>query len=402
MTARRILARRARPVLACVLAAVCALAACGTTQAAHETLPAVTISAQPQLGISLANTAGTWAAVPMGTSGTNLFWELFLRPAGTTRWQLVTPPGVADNGGLVAAAGPGQSLTVGFRPSQYLTFSPLAATANGGRAWSGLPAVLPGGFAADPDALAAAPGGELIGLAAAGGGTLYSSASAGGSWKQLTTAPALARQRATQECGVDALTAVTLTASGDPLVGASCARPGNTGIYLSSGGSWRAAGPALPTSLSGAAIRVLRLTATPAGTDAILTASARTGRSVVGAWASGASPGGPGQRWTLTEPLEVGASQILSSGPGPGDEIYVLLRTAGGNRLEMCQTPGNVWHCVPAVPAGTTTIVPGPGGQADALAVHGSQLTVWTTTPGNRSWKAGQTIKVNIPYGSSG
>ena len=62
----------------------------------------------------------------------NNFWQLFVRPAGTTRWKLVTPPGVADNGGLVLADG-GQSLVTGFRPSQYLTYSPLIATRDGGR-----------------------------------------------------------------------------------------------------------------------------------------------------------------------------------------------------------------------------------------------------------------------------
>ena len=48
---------------------------------------------------------GTWAIVAMGgpAAGENQFWELLARPAGSTRWELVTPPGVADNGGLVAA-----------------------------------------------------------------------------------------------------------------------------------------------------------------------------------------------------------------------------------------------------------------------------------------------------------
>ena len=68
----------------------------------------------------------------------------------------------------------------------------------------------------------------------------------------------------------------------------------------------------------------------------------------------------------------------------------------------MCQAASGPWHGVPAVPAGTATIVPGPSGQAEALAVHGSQLTVWTAAPGGHSWTALQTVKVNIPYGSSG
>ena len=68
----------------------------------------------------------------------------------------------------------------------------------------------------------------------------------------------------------------------------------------------------------------------------------------------------------------------------------------------MCQTRGSLWQCFPTVPAGTVTIVPGPAGQAEALAVHRSQLTVWAANSGGHSWTAVQTIKVNIPYGSSG
>ena len=59
------------------------------------------------------------------------FWQLFVRPAGASRWVLVTPQGVADNGGLVAAAGT-TSVTVGFRPSQNLAFSPLATSTDAG------------------------------------------------------------------------------------------------------------------------------------------------------------------------------------------------------------------------------------------------------------------------------
>ena len=55
-------------------------------------------------------------------AGANQFWELFARAAASDRWELVTPPGVASNGGLVAAGGPA-TLSVAFRPSQGLTFS---------------------------------------------------------------------------------------------------------------------------------------------------------------------------------------------------------------------------------------------------------------------------------------
>ncbi len=65
----------------------------------------------------------------------NNFWELFVRPTGTAPWRLATPAGVADNGGLEVAGTGGPSLVTGFRPSQDLTFSPLATTADGGASW---------------------------------------------------------------------------------------------------------------------------------------------------------------------------------------------------------------------------------------------------------------------------
>jgi hypothetical protein len=87
---------------------------------------------------------------------------LFVRPAGSTQWKLVTPPGAADNGGLVVADAGGQSLITGFRPSQYLTYTPLTATRDGGQVWA--PAgPLDAAVANIPDALAIAPGtGQLL------------------------------------------------------------------------------------------------------------------------------------------------------------------------------------------------------------------------------------------------
>src|ERR1700728_4891691 len=89
------------------------------------------------LSTSLVTAQGTWAITVMGGSAAseNNFWQVFVRTAGASQWSLVTPPGVADNRGLVAA-GPPASLTVGFRPSQDLLFSPLAASTDAGRTWT--------------------------------------------------------------------------------------------------------------------------------------------------------------------------------------------------------------------------------------------------------------------------
>lgn len=120
MRARR--AAGALALAATVLAAGCDSAA-GSGQSAARAGPP---RGPALLATSLTTGTGTWAVAVMGGSAAshNNFWQLFVRPAGTTRWKLATPPGVADNGGLVMAYAGGRSLIAAFRPSQYLTYTP--------------------------------------------------------------------------------------------------------------------------------------------------------------------------------------------------------------------------------------------------------------------------------------
>src|SRR5579863_5486555 len=129
--------RQRQAVLALVRAGlVTGLAAGCGSQAAPASAPALRVQTAP-LSTSLVTPQGTWAVAVMGGSAAtdNNFWQLFVRPAGASRWSLVTPQGVADNGGLVAGGASG-SVTVGFRPSQDLTFSPLATSTDAGRKWA--------------------------------------------------------------------------------------------------------------------------------------------------------------------------------------------------------------------------------------------------------------------------
>ena len=117
---------------AVMLAATGAVAACGSSTASSVSAsgaPGVA-SGTVSMATSIATTADDWAVVPM--SADPAFWEVFARAGNSGSWKLVTPPGVADNGGLVASAGGAKSLTIAVRPSQDLVFSPLAETANGG------------------------------------------------------------------------------------------------------------------------------------------------------------------------------------------------------------------------------------------------------------------------------
>ena len=92
---------------------------------------------------------------------TNTFWEVFTLPSGGQRWTEHTPPDVADNGGLVIAS-TSAGAVIGFRPSELLSFSPLAITTDGGNTYA--PGLLSGGLADVPDSLSVSPSGRRAAL----------------------------------------------------------------------------------------------------------------------------------------------------------------------------------------------------------------------------------------------
>ena len=337
--------------------------------------------------------AGTWAVAVMGGSAArhNNFWQLLIRPAGSTRWKLVTPPGTADNGGLVLA-GAGRALIAAFRPSQYLRFTPLAETRTGGQAWTSLSPV-GAALASAPDALAAEPAsGRLLALLA--NGTAAQSAPGYTAWKTVASRRILAATPTGLHCALRALTAASFTPSGIPLVGGSCARPGAAGIFADVSGTWQAAGPVLPGALARQDIAVLRLTQTGKQTVALLTAGHGPAASLLAAWSAG-----NGGHWALSPPLPLHGAALTSASFGPGGTAAVILT---GRRGEAITSAGGQWHLLPALPPGTVTLAPGTGGSVSALAVHRATLTVWQASPADATWTTVQTLSVPIQFGSSG
>jgi hypothetical protein len=361
-----------------------ALAGCGSTPAAGPPVPAVPAAAPP-LQTSFADGTGTgWAVVEMGgpAAQEENFWEMFARPPGTAAWRLVTPAGVADNGGLVAASTGGASLLTGFLPSQDLTFSPLAATSDGGASWSTAGPVNPG-LADVPDALAADPSGSLIALTS-GGAELGQHG--GAAWTRLITARALAATPAGQPCQVTGLTAVAFGRAGAPVLGAGCGRPAFAGIFTESGGRWHAAGPAVPNVRGD--VEVLRLAAVGTGLVALLRAGTGPDATTVAAWYDG-------NRWTLSAPLRTGI--VRSTAIGPGGSVGIILNATHAATLA---GPGAPWRALPALPRWAATLALGAGGQVDAITAHAATFTDWRLSPA-AGWSQGQTIRVTIPYGSS-
>lgn len=397
-------ARAAWSTGAGLLALVTAMAGCGNSPA-----PARSASSHPRSGITAADLATSlavpggagWAVVQMGGPAArhDNFWELFVRPAGSTDWKLATPAGVASNGGLVmTVSGPG-SLLAGFRPSQNLTFSPLAATTDAGANWSQRN-VLDAGLADVPGALASGPGGRL--LAMTGTGDIYSGTHGGASWSRLTGERAVARTAAGRACGLSALSAVAYTSAGQPLLAGDCRSAGTAAIFVLRAGTWQAARPSLPAALRHEPVSVIGLNAAGARITAILAAWAGRSTAVLAAWSAD-----DGSTWTISPPLTTGpatAGRPSVSFGASGSASLLLPASHAVSGGAVIGWRAAAWQSLPSLPADATTLAATAAGQPEVLAVHGSTFAAWQLggSRGPSAWTLQQTVEVTIPYGSSG
>jgi hypothetical protein len=385
----------AAAAVAAAIASSAALTACSssTSSSASSSGDAKAASAPAvSLATSLSTTEDSWAIVPMTANPT--FWEVFVRPAKSATWELVTPPGVADNGGLVAAADAGKSLTVAVRPSQDLKFSPLASTGDAGANWStGGP--LSAAVAASPGALAVS-GSRLAALL--GNGTIEASSDAGSSWRTLAKPGTIAASATGKKCGTVGVTAVSFgPLPTDVLAAGSCGATGATGFFAySAADGWQR----LSLPVAGQLVRL------GAGTALV---RAKAGLTAVweGGWVAYAPLTGSVKPssvpWTPSAPLPVTSAVIASGGlagataASPGG-LWALMP---GGQAATIGGPGKQWLLLPPAPARTSVLASGPGNAVDALAVSGSTLTVWQLDRGATIWKRAQTLSVPIQYGSS-
>jgi hypothetical protein len=377
--------------LACLLAVTVLSAGCGsgTGRASSSATPAPSLS----LATSLNTGSGTWAVAVMGgpAASHNNFWQLFVRPAVTGTWRLVTPPGVASNGGLVVASPGTGPVVAGFRPTQDLSYSPLATTRDNGASWS--PAILDAGLADVPDALAAAPdSGRLLALLTHDRAEI--SGPHGTGWTVLASQHALAGTAALTRCKPGSLTAAAFSPSGVPMLAASCTRPGTAGIFTYAGGTWHPAGPTMAAAYDHQNVTVLRLTTVAGETMALLAAGSGTAARLLAARSAD-----NGAHWILSPALPLNGARPTSASFGTGGTAAVTLT---GNRADTLTAPAGSWRRLPPLPSGTATLAQGSAAGWEALAVHGAKLTVWQLAPGARAWATRQTIKVPIEFGSSG
>jgi hypothetical protein len=385
-----------------------ALSGCGSRPAPGAGQPAAGIT-EPALATSMVAPGGaSWAVVLMGASAAqhNNFWELFVRPAGGTAWKLATPVGVASNGGILAAAAGSGSVMVAVRPSQDLTFTPLAQTADAGSAWS-QDNVFDSGIADSAGALAGSPSGKLLALTESG--VIDTGSGAGASWHRLTTQGALAGTGAGRACGLTRVTTVDWTPSGAPLLGGDCRKAGVAGIFTLTGGGWRSAGLRLTGALATDPASVVGLTTAGSRMTALLAVGTGAATGVVAAWSAD-----DGTSWTLSAELPAGlaatstgtASRQPSVSFGPDGSAAVAFggkHVGSANRGAVIGWQAAAWQRLPVLPADTVTIAATPSGTPEALTAHLGTLKAWqlSTTSGGAHWQLLQTVGVSVPYGSS-
>jgi hypothetical protein len=395
---RGVRARSATGALAILVMAGCLTACSDPAPAASRDSP---LTIEVPLATSFATGNGAIAVVAMGRIGDplNTFWELFSRPDNTSRWTLVTPPGVADNGGLVTSQGSGPIdgalLLAGFEPSQLLAFSPLALSKDQGASWS--PGLVPGGLAAVPDALAASSGAEWFALVRAGGGEILRSTGSPSDWSELARRDAVVSSAAGRSCGVGRLTAVAVDDTGGPLVGTGCADKGVVGIFGLTGAVWRLMGPRLSGTAESATTEVLRLVEDGGVTSGLVGVKTTSKTTLIGV---DKANGGP---WSRSSPLTLArGSRIVSTGVAPGGGFVVLTsRVHGGQAIDVETGPGGGWRPLPTPPAGTAAVVVGGDGVVDALSESLVQLTDWRLDAATRTWSKTETVTVPIQFGSS-
>jgi hypothetical protein len=349
------------------------------------------------LATGLTTSTGSWAVVAMGQPGVllNTFWQIFFEAPGSGSWALVTPGGVADNGGLTLSVASGGTALMGFQPSQLLHYSPLARSTNNGATWTA--ALLPSALFGGPSALSSAgTSGTALALVRHGAGQVLSSSGSLTTWIPISGSSDVANGAAAL-CRVDGLDAVAVAASGTPMVGTGCRRPGQVGVFAHVGSHWSLIGPSLQGSLSRSTTRVLQLN----GSDSIVTglvAEREKGRTgLLALWRS------PSGAWSFSQPLVIGAGQHLRSTAVAGGGGQLILLQAGRNRavLDEVPGPGQPWSTLPSPPPGTVTLAPLPNGSITAFSVNGSRLRIFTLAAGQRTWALSQTMDVPISYGSS-
>lgn len=271
---------------------------------------------------------------------------------------------------------------------------------DGGITWS--PGNVPDALAPEPDALATDGTDGAVAVLAGADGRVVTSDADLTTWHTLSSVATLARSSA--HCTVAAVSAVAISASGSPVIGARCKNSSVVGVFVPSAtpGSWTPVGPTF-VGRGSSTTTVLRLHAWSQGTSALVEGGTTGATKVLGAWFGANGPSAADVRESPPLAVPTGWSiRATAVGGGTGAGLVVLLGSASGTELKIDSVagPGQAWVETPAPPTGTTAIA-AVGTETDAFVPSGSHLVIWATTTGSSTWTRVAHKTVPIQYGSS-
>ncbi len=385
----------ARVLVAVTFAAIGGMSLLAAKAGAAGTSGSAPPSIHTPLVASMTTTTGAWVDLAMGDLGqlANTFWQLVFLPAGHSRWSLVTPPGFADNGGLVSAEA-GSAVVTGFGASQRIHFSPLAASSDGGERWT--PGILESELTTYPDALAGASGGRVVALVGNPATEIVSNKGGLYNWQRVISASRLEASAAARTCGVEALTAVAFSPAGQLIIGTSCSQPGKVGVFEDSANGWRSEAPSLPSPYATSTTSVLRLRAFDGRVSALIAAGSGARTELFGTRLGGNAA------WSVPIGFRLGRTgQLISSGVSSQGGLVVLVSSDKGPRVEVLGAGSEAWTQLALPPARTAAVSYEPGGSVGAFVVDHSRLTIYRLATSASSWRRVQVMQVPIVYGSS-
>jgi hypothetical protein len=394
--------------LSLALAGGFALASCSVGRSASGRLqPPLLLDGALPVATSFESGGSSVALVPMGNLGEprNTFWQLLVRSRAGAPFSLDTPPGVADNGGLVAAPAGKGGAVVGFLTSQQLGFSPTARSDRAGGAWS--PGTLAQPLTPVPGALAAG-GYGVAALVGRQGSSVELSRDGLGGWRVVATLPRL-RRLAHGGCHLAALTAVgpslppAAPASRAALaVAGTCAERGRIALFAATTGrtAWTGLAVPLGRALRASEVEVAAIEPSQRGYLLLLASRGGGGNAL---WTARVGSGSV----ELSAPLELGARRLRAVAISPSASgVRFCVLAAGGSpaspREEEAAAIGSgeqSWQLLASPPQGTEGLVWGTRAPL-ALVVHRSRLGI--DLLGRARWRRIQSLEVPVPYGSSG
>lgn len=363
-------------VTALALVAGLALAACDAP------VPKPTVPRLEDAAISVGDR--TVASVAMGHlhNPANTFWQL-LTESGASRWALVTPPGVATNGGIAVSMSTDDDLVAAVLPSLLLKFTALARSSDGGRSWTS--GIYGSGLAWAPDAIGGGPRGSAVAITSGHDGTVVTSTGLSG-WTDLATSSSIAASAG--GCQLRSLTGVTVGA-GSIVVSGDC-KTAAAPIAERVGSRWKLIGPVLGATAN---VDVLRLVGTPTGAVCIAVEGSGPGRSLLALVSDDRFA-----TWQVAR-RSLGAGTVVATAVAAGGEAAVLVTKRSGIDAYAITRGSRDWTALPTPPPHVALVTVTGIGTVQALAVDGSVLTVYAVRAD--AWRSVQQLIVPIEYGSS-